>query len=81
MWCQNGRNESNIGLWYYPYGTQVSTVDDSSPLDSVLMSGQIGLYCEYGLNIFESNYTCVIPDENNINQTLMVLLYKEKLIE
>ena len=75
MWCQSDRNESNICVWYYPNGTPVSTVDDSSPLHSVYMLGQIGLYCDYGLN----NYVIfihVIPNEHNVNQTLMILLYK-----
>ena len=77
LWCQSARNESNIGVWYYPNGTQVSTVDDSSPLHSVHMSGQIGLYRDYGLVNLEGIYTCVIPDESNVNQTLLILLYKE----
>ena len=53
------------------------TVDDSSPLYSVYMSGQIGLYRDYGLNNYDSIYTCVIPDECNVNQTLIIALYKE----
>ena len=75
LWCQSAKNESNIGVWYYPNGTQVSTVDDSSPLHSVYMSGQIGLYRDYGINNSQGIYRCVIPDECNVNQTLMVLLY------
>ena len=75
LWCQSAKNDSNIGVWYYPNGTQVSTVDDSSPLHSVHMSGQIGLYRDYGINNYEGIYTCVIPDEHNVNQALMVLLY------
>ena len=77
LWCQSARNDSNIGVWYYPNGSQVSTVDDSSPLHSVYMSGQIGLYRDYGINNYEGIYTCVIPDEHDVNQTLMVLLCKE----
>ena len=76
LWCQSARNEPNIGVWYYPNGTQVSTVDDSSPLHSVHMSGQIGLYRDYGINKLEGIYKCVIPDEHNVNQTLMIALYK-----
>ena len=82
LWCQSARNESNIGVWYYPNGTQVSTVDDdSSPLHSVHMSGQIGLYREYGIGNSEGIYTCVIPDEHNINQALMILLYRKNTYE
>ena len=75
LWCQSAKNESNIGVWYYPNGTQVSTVDDSSPLHSVHMSGQIGLYRDSGLGNLEGIYTCVIPDECNVNQTLIIAIY------
>ena len=76
LWCQSAKNESNIGVWYYPNGTHVSTVNyDSSPLHSVYMSGQIGLYRDYGINNSQGIYRCVIPDECNVNQTLMILLY------
>ena len=73
--CQSARNESNIGVWYYPNGSQMSTGDDLSPLHSVYMSGQIGLYRDYGIYNYEGIYTCVIPDEYNVNQTLIILLY------
>ena len=81
LWCQSARNESNIGVWYYPNGNQVSTVDDSSPLHSVYMSGQIGLNRNDGIKNYEGIYTCVIPDEHNVNQTLMVLLYRKNTYE
>ena len=82
LWCQSAKNESNIGVWYYPNGSQVSTVDSkSSPLHSVHMSGQIGLYRDSGINNYEGIYTCVIPDEHNVNQTLMILLYKKSTYE
>ena len=81
LWCQSARNESNIGVWYYPNGSQVSTIDVPLPLHSVYMPGQIGLYRDSGINNYEGIYTCVIPDEHNINQTLMVLLYKKNTYE
>ena len=77
LWCQSARNESTIGVWYYPNGSQVSTVDDSSPLHSVYMTGQIGLYRDLRLNNYEGIYTCIIPDEDNVNQTLIIAIYKE----
>ena len=77
LWCQSARNESNIGVWYYPNGSQVSTEDDSSPLHSVYMSGQIGLYRDNGIDTYEGIYTCVIPDEHNVNQTLIIALYRK----
>ena len=77
LWCQSARNKLNIGVWYHPNSSQVSTVDDSSTLHSVYMIGQIGLYRDYGLNNYEGVYSCVIPDEHNINHTLMIAIYKE----
>ena len=56
----------------------MSTVDDSSPLYSVHKSGQIRLYRDYGLNNYEGIYTCVIPDECNVNQTLFYSTVKEE---
>ena len=53
----------------------MSTVDDSSPLHSVYMKGQIGLYRDNGIGKYEAIYTCVIPDEYNVNRTL-IILYK-----
>ena len=76
LWCQSARNDSNIGVWFYPNGSQVTTADALSPLHSVYKSGQIGLYRDSGINNYEGIYTCVIPDEHNVNQTLMALLYK-----
>ena len=55
----------------------MSTADDSSPLHSVYMTGQIGLYREYGIYKYQDIYTCVKPDEHNVNQTLLIALYKE----
>ena len=81
LWCQSASNESNIGVWYYPNGSQVSAIDDSSPLHSVYMTGQIGLYRDSGIGNYEGIYTCVIPDEHNVNQTLMILLYRKNTYE
>ena len=76
LWCQSARNDSNIGIWYYPDDSQVSAVDETSPLHTVHMSGQIGLYRDDGINNYEGIYTCIIPDEHNVNQTLFIALYK-----
>ena len=74
--CQSPKNESNIGVWYYRNGTQVSTVNDSSPLHFMR---QIGLYRDYGLNKLEGIYRCVVPDEHNVNQIFRIALYKEHM--
>ena len=81
LWCQSA-NSSDIGVWYYPNGTQVplftGAFDDSSapsPLFSKRFDGQIALARRAGLSGIEGLYTCIIPDENGVNQTLVVGVY------
>ena len=76
LWCQSTRNESDIGVWYFPNSSQVSTISVSSPLYSLHMSGQIGLYYrDFSIAIDEGIYRCTIPDEYNVTQTLVIALY------
>ena len=86
LWCQSANNGSNIGLWYYPNGTQVplfngtlniNNINDSaqSPLFSKRFTGQIVLARNENLMDYEGLYTCIIPDENGVNQTLVVGVY------
>ena len=83
LWCQSANNGSNIGLWYYPNGTQVPlfdrAFDDSSapiPIFSKRFTGQIALARKAGLLGYEGLYNCIIPDENGVNQTLVVGAYR-----
>ena len=82
LWCQSANNGSNIGLWYYPNGNQVplftGDFDDSSapsPIFSKRFTGQIALARKGGLSGYEGLYTCIIPDKNGMNQTLVVGAY------
>ena len=80
LWCQSANNGSNIGLWYYPNGTQVPLHSGSfesglSPVFSKRFAGQIALARNAGLSGYEGLYTCIIPDENGMNQTLVVGIY------
>ena len=80
MWCQSANNGSNIGLWYYPNGTQVplwngSLEDAPSPLYSKRFAGQIALARNEEISGYEGLYTCIILDENGMNQTLVVGIY------
>ena len=82
LWCQSANSGSNIGLWYYPNGTQVplftGAFDASnipSPLFSKRFTGQIALARADGLSGYEGLYTSIIPDENGVNQTLVVGAY------
>ena len=83
LWCQSANNGSNIGLWYYPNGTQVplftGAFDDNntpSPIFSKRFTGQIALARKAKLSGYEGLYTCIIPDENGVNQTLVVGIYR-----
>ena len=80
LWCQSANNGSDIGVWYYPNGTQVPLntgyfTDGPSPLFSKRFNGQIALARRDGLLGIEGLYTCIIPDENGVNQTLVVGAY------
>ena len=80
LWCQSANNGSNIGLWYYPNGTQIPLwngplEDAPSPLYSKRFAGQIALARNEKISGYEGLYTCIISDENGMNQTLVVGLY------
>ena len=82
LWCQSANSGSDIGVWYYPNDTQIplftGAFDDSSapkPLFIKKFNGQIALARRAGLFDVEGLYTCIIPDENGVNQTLVVGAY------
>ena len=84
LWCQSANNGSDIGLWYYPNGTQVPLSSEAfdykkdvlRPVFSKRFTGQIALARNQGLLGYEGLYTCIIPDENGLNQTLVVGIYR-----
>ena len=82
LWCQSANSSTNIGVWYYPNGTEVLLFDGHftdtsapSPVFSKRFSGQIALARSTGLAGYEGLYKCIIPDENGVNQTLVVGIY------
>ena len=82
LWCQSANNGSNIGLWYYPNGTTVplfneafNTMNTPSPVFSKRFIGQIGLARKASISSYKGLYTCIIPDENGVNQTVVVGIY------
>ena len=84
LWCQSANNGANIGVWYYPNGTEVPLFDGNftdqsapSPVYSKRFSGQIALARRAGLSGYEGLYKCIIPDENGVNQTLVVGAYTD----
>ena len=80
LWCQSANNSTHIGVWYYPNGNEVPSgnLNDPSapsPVFSKRFSGQIALARRAGLAGYEGLYKCIIPDENGVNQTLVVGAY------
>ena len=75
LWCQSANDGSDIGLWYYPNGTQVPLFISLSPIFSKRLTGQIALARKFSISGYEGLYTCIIPDENGVNQTLVVGIY------
>ena len=83
LWCQTANSGSNIGVWYFPNGTQVPLFtgnfgDQGTPIPifSKRLNGQIALAVSGELRSYEGLYTCIIPDENGVNQTLVVGIYR-----
>ena len=81
LWCQSSLNQNMIGTWYYPDGTTVphGSVDGNynpSPLfANNTPTGQVGLLRNGGIGCIQGLYSCVIPNEKGINQTLYVAVY------
>uniref|UniRef100_A0A1X7TGS7 Fibronectin type-III domain-containing protein n=1 Tax=Amphimedon queenslandica TaxID=400682 RepID=A0A1X7TGS7_AMPQE len=84
LWCQSANNVTNIGVWYHPNGIEVPLFDGDftdpsapSPLFSKRFNGQIALARRHGLSGYEGLYKCIIPDENGVDQTLVVGAYTD----
>ncbi|XP_019863196.1 PREDICTED: uncharacterized protein LOC109592072, partial [Amphimedon queenslandica] len=81
LWCQSSLNWNMIGTWYYPDGTTVPLGSahgyyNPSPLfANNTATGQIGLLRTGGIASIQGLYSCVIPNEEGINQTLYVAAY------
>ena len=75
LWCQSSLNENMIGTWYYPNGTEVSRLESSPLYSNSTPTGQIGLLRTGGLAGIQGLYSCVIPSEERVNQTLYVAAY------
>ena len=79
LWCQSAFNQTMIGTWYLPNRSPVPTAADATPVQSynVNITGQVGLLRDGGINQvgYQGLYTCIIPNENGINQTLYVAAY------
>ena len=84
LWCQTANNSSNIGLWYFPNGTQVPLFagnfgDEGAPIPifSKRFKGQIALAINgRELSGYEGLYSCNISDEKEVSQILVVGIYR-----
>ena len=77
VWCQSALNQTMIGSWYLPNGSPVPTAVNATPVQSynVNITGQVGLLRNGGIGGYQGLYTCIIPNEKGINQTLYVAAY------
>ncbi|XP_019862519.1 PREDICTED: uncharacterized protein LOC109591173, partial [Amphimedon queenslandica] len=75
LWCQSSLNQNMIGTWYYPDGTTVPLGSGSPLFANNTATGQIGLLRIGGIGSIQGLYSCVIPIEEGINQTLYVAAY------
>ena len=74
LWCQSAMNVSGIGSWKLPNGNAVPDDLDFDPIHMASSVGQVGLLRSDSIrdSLYEGMYTCTIPDENGVNQTLAV---------
>ena len=77
IWCQSALNESMIGVWYFPNGSPVPTRSEAIPLQSynTNVTGQVGLFRRGGITSVQGLYSCIIPNEKGVNQTLYIAVY------
>ena len=82
IYCSSGYQANNIGRWFAPSGAEIAR--NSGGSFTVVQGGgnfpsYIGLQLNEGQSfsaLDEGVYTCIIPDENNVQQTLHVGLYR-----
>ena len=76
LWCQSAMNVSGIGIWKLPNGSAVPDDLNASPVHMANRPGQVGLLQVTGSSInispYQGMYTCTIPDEKGVIQTLVV---------
>ena len=72
LWCQSANSGSDIGSWKLPDGNSVT--EDFSIIYMANVLGQVGLLRTTGIGSspYQGMYTCTIPDENGVDQTLVV---------
>ena len=74
LWCQSSLDQSMIGTWFFPNGTEVPLGSRNPLFANNTPIGQIGLLRNGVANV-EGLYSCVIPTEKKVDQTLYVAVY------
>ena len=74
LWCQSAKDDSDIGSWKLPDGSAVPDDLSAIPIYMANKPGQVGLLRVSGIGNYpyQGMYTCTIPDENGVSQTLVV---------
>ena len=82
IYCSSGSQTSGIGQWFAPNGAEI-TQNSGNSFNVVRGGGNfpsyVGLQLKTGQSFSTSDegvYTCIIPDETGILQTLHVGLYR-----
>ena len=80
LWCQSALNVSGIGSWTFPNGSAVSDDLNANPIHMADRPGQVGLLHSDSIanSSYQGMYTCTIPDENGVNQTLVVWIARNQ---
>ena len=74
LWCQSAANVNGIGSWKLPNGSAAPDDLNAEPIHMANRPGQVGLLRKGSIarSPYQGMYTCTIPDENGVNQTLVV---------
>lgn len=81
IYCNSGSKDVGVGQWFSPSGAEIAQNNDGT--FTVVRGGGsipsfIGLQLRAGRSFSASDegiYTCIIPDENGIEQVLQIGLY------
>ena len=74
LWCQSAMNVSGIGNWQLPDGSAAPDDLNVGRIYMVNKPGQVGLLRTSSISQsrYWGMYTCTIPDEDGVMQTLIV---------
>lgn len=68
----------DIGEWFHPDGSMVRAVDTGDPVYVLNRINHVVLHMRVFFTSLEGIYTCRIPDENRVVQSLYVGIYTDE---